>query len=374
MNNKISKIIFIILAIIMLVLCCIIFLNNKGNDNLNNVNNNTVINNSEEKNEPLSIDFNNNSKYQLNIISEYGDNEAYHPKVLSFMDKWNGYKYWMSYTPYPQGDDSKENPHIAVSNDLIEWETLENLDTPSDMRPQLRYNSDSHIVYNDKLNRLECYWRYVDDIENKSIIYRRTTTDGINWTEKEISVLNEPRSKVDCISPAIIFEDNIYKMWYVDKENVIKYKISEDGINWSKETKINIDYEDKVKAWHLDVIHTEKGYEMLLVAFENWKLRNDMNLHYTTSSDGVNWKTAKVIMQPTRETNNWDNRGIYRSSFIYEDGVYYIYYSGTDKDLHHGIGLVYGKNIYNLKQTTIDYTKKEETELLKQIIQIYKNN
>ena len=48
----------------------------------------------------------NNSKYQLNIISEYGDNEAYHPKVLSFENDWNGYKYWMSYTPYPQGDDS----------------------------------------------------------------------------------------------------------------------------------------------------------------------------------------------------------------------------------------------------------------------------
>ena len=69
----------------------------------------------------------------------------------------------MAYTPYPQGDDAKENPPIAVSNDLINWTTLINLDTPSETIPQERYNSDAHIVYNNELDRLECYWRYVDE-------------------------------------------------------------------------------------------------------------------------------------------------------------------------------------------------------------------
>lgn len=59
--------------------------------------------------------------YKLEIISSYGDNEAYHPKVITFNKKWNGYKYWMSYTPYPGGNSEYENPHIAVSNDLINW-------------------------------------------------------------------------------------------------------------------------------------------------------------------------------------------------------------------------------------------------------------
>lgn len=373
MNNKRNKSIVIIISIIVLILCGVFFLNNKEKSNINDVNN-TLRSEGKESFEPQSIDFNTNSKYKLNIISTYNDNEAYHPKVLSFKEGWNGYKYWMSYTPYPQGDDLKENPHIAVSNDLINWKTLCNLDTPADVRPQLRYNSDSHIVYNDKLNRLECYWRYVDDVENKAIIYRRTTMDGINWSEKEVAVLNEPRSKVDCVSPAIIFEDGLYKMWYVDKNNVIKYRISEDGLNWSKATKINLAYEEDVKSWHLDVIHTEKGYEMLVVSFKSWKLRNDMNLYYTVSPDGINWETAKIIMKPTIETNNWDNKGIYRSSFIYEDGIYYIYYSGTDKDMHHGIGLVYGKDIFNLNQITTDYTNLEEVEVLKENLNLYRNS
>ena len=46
---------------------------------------------------------NKSTRYRLNIISSYGDKEAYHPKVIAFKEKWNGYKYWMSFTPYPKG-------------------------------------------------------------------------------------------------------------------------------------------------------------------------------------------------------------------------------------------------------------------------------
>lgn len=365
MNKRKSRIIFIIILIIIIVFSCKIILEYRENNERQD-----VFQQAEELN-LSNIDSTNNSKHKLNIVSEYGDDEAYHPKVLSFKNDWNGYKYWMSYTPYPQGDDSKENPHIAVSNDLVKWNTIVNLDTPLDTRPALRYNSDSHIVYNSDLNRLECYWRYVDDIENKAIIYRKTTTDGIKWSEKEVALLNKPRSEIDCVSPAILFEDGLYKMWYVDKNNTIKYRTSTDGLKWSTGQKINMNYEEKVKSWHLDVIYTDKGYEMLLVSFENWKLRNDMNLYYTKSQDGINWETAKIIMKPTVGTDNWDNRGIYRTSFIYEDDVYYIYYSGTNKDLHHGIGLVFGKDIFNLKQITTDYKNKQEVELLKETLNKY---
>lgn len=322
-----------------------------------------------------------NSKYKLNIVSTYGDNEAYHPKVLSFKNGWNGYKYWMSYTPYPQnsggkgeGNDSKENPHIAVSNDLINWKTLINLDEPLDTRAKLRYNSDAHIVYNSNLNRLECYWRYVDDVEDKAIIYRRCTKDGVNWSEKEIAFIEAPRSKKDCVSPAILFEDGIYKMWYVDKNNTIKYTTSLDGKEWEETQVLKMNYEEAVKTWHLDVIQTEKGYEMIMVAFNNWKLHNDMSLYYSISSDGIEWKTAKPIIKPTIKTQNWDNKGIYRSSFIYEDGIYYVYYSGTSKDLHHGIGLMYGKDIYNLKENKTNYKNKKDIESLKNKIEEEKNS
>jgi hypothetical protein len=109
-----------------------------------------------------------NSKYKLNIYSSYGDDESYHPKVLTFDEEWNGYKYWMSFTPYPSGDDRKENPHIVASNDLVNWEKVikpdRALDEPSGNIPLVVYNSDAHIVYNEDMNQMEMYWRFVNDI------------------------------------------------------------------------------------------------------------------------------------------------------------------------------------------------------------------
>ena len=40
-----------------------------------------------------------NNENRLEIISAYGDNNGYHPKVLNFEKPWNGYKYYMAYTP-----------------------------------------------------------------------------------------------------------------------------------------------------------------------------------------------------------------------------------------------------------------------------------
>ena len=58
-------------------------------------------------------------------------------------------------------------------------------------------------------------------------------------------------------------------------------------------------------------------------------------------------------------------KGIYRSSIIYENGTYYLYYTGISKKLDRDIGLSYGKDItnlkgYNIKTDTIDDLFREE--------------
>ena len=316
----------------------------------------------------------NNSKYSLDIYGPYGDKEAYHPKVLSFNEKWNGYKYWMVYTPYPKGDDLKENPCIAVSNDLINWNEPKGyrsnpLDEPINKEKAKVYNSDAHLVYNEDLDRLECYWRFVDDHKNITIIYRRCSKNGINWDEKEIAFYLSDRKKADCISPAIIYENELYKMWYVQAEGVVKYAESIDGISWQNFRNINIEYASNLKTWHLDVIKTKNGYEMLTVAFPKWNQRNDMSLYYTSSKDGFNWVKTSKILEPATKTRNWDNKGIYRASFIYEDGIYYVFYSGTKKDYHHGIGLVVGRDINNLKGNNIDFSKENAVEKFNRMVE-----
>lgn len=351
---KFNKKIFTVIICIVIVFAALVV-----KTNMDIKENNLVASTITEEN--VDVKLSKNSMYRLNLFSAYGDIDAYHPKVLYFEDGWNGYKYWISYTPYPNGDGFKENPHILVSNDMVDWKLPDGFTNPLDeginFPSKKFYNSDSHLVMNTDLNQLECYWRYVDDEANTVTIYRRCTTDGVNWTEKEAVIVGNPRSKTDYVSPAIIYQDGMYKMWYVECDRTVKYMESTDAKEWSKPVIIEIDYEEDLQTWHLDVIETDYGYEMITVAFPEWQKRNDMNLYYTKSKDNKQWDVAKKVLEPSTGTKQWDNRGIYRSSFMKIDGVYYVYYSGQDTKGNKGVGLVFGTDMFNLKGTNINFAK-----------------
>lgn len=293
-----------------------------------------------------------NALKKLNIIDSYGDNEAYHPKVIYFKDSFNGYKYWMVYSPYPKGDDEKENPHIAVSNDMINWKEPKGFTNPLEGTPEEYiknkvYNSDPHILYNDDTSQLEVWWRYVDNRDYSVIIYRKVSNDGINWSDKEI-VIKENRKSQDYLSPSIIYENGTYKLWYVSGRRKFEYIESKDLKEWTNPIKMNLNYSNKeLSSWHLDVIHSDRGYEMVISASIKDE-RNRMNLYYSYSKDNNNWTDPKVILTPSIATNNWDNKGIYRSSILKIDKEYYVFYSGISINDERGIGLIKGKNITEL--------------------------
>ena len=71
------------------------------------------------------------------------------------------------------------------------------------------------------------------------ILYKKTSKDGINWTKKEV-VFDVTRSKKDYISPALIYDNGVYKMWFVDKDRSFKYIESKDGKKWSDEKTIKL--------------------------------------------------------------------------------------------------------------------------------------
>ena len=125
---------------------------------------------------------------------------------------------------------------------------------------------------------------------------------------------------------------------------------SVDGKVWNNKRQLNITYDKpNMNNWHLDVIKTNKGYEMLLSSFKNGQNRNDMDLYYTKSRDNVNWDTSITILKHSNDPLAWDNRGIYRSSFLIKDGLYYVFYSATSTKGTKGIGITYGKEKTNLK-------------------------
>lgn len=261
-----------------------------------------------------------------------GENQPMHPKVLYFENKWNGYKYWMAYTPLPNEDN--ENPCIAVSNDMINWTVPSGLENPLAWKPSTGgYNSDTHLVYVSKTDTLECWYRRIYTGVQKEEFFRRTSKDGVIWTTEESCFMSEG-SITQNLSPAIIFEENKYKMWTFASSPTFRYYESENGKDWTKIKDITL---NGGNWWHGDVIHTSNGYEMLLYVNSGGKV------FYTRSADNETFQTPVVVLEPTGNATDWDSKNLYRSSFFIKDGFYYIFYSGQKMDTNEWkIGLTRG--------------------------------
>ena len=80
-----------------------------------------------------------------------------------------------------------------------------------------------------------------------------------------------------------------------------------------------------------------------------------MNLYYAKSDDGLKFGTAKTVLRPTGYDADWDGNGLYRSTFMYSDGMYYVLYGGRNDAKNFGVGLLFGKDMYNLYGTNCDY-------------------
>ena len=133
---------------------------------------------------------------------------------------------------------------------------------------------------------------------------------------------------------------------------------------------IYLEYPKELQPWHLDIVKTDKGYEMLLMAFENWEKRGLASLYHSESTDNENWTKCTEIIKPTTDSKYWDNRGIYRSSMIKKNDIYIVYYSASNIFNIKGIGIMYGKDINKLKRVGIDYKNDRDAvnkfnELLK---------
>lgn len=295
------------------------------------------------------------NRAELNILTPYQGYGACHPKIVYMPNGLNGYKYWMAYTPYPKHNSRFENPVIAVSNDLVHWQPHPEskntiLDDGSYERNPKIYNSDTHLLYNPDTNKLECWWRHVDESTKKIIIYRRTSEDGVHWTKKEAVLESEDLHKLDWVSPAIVYDNGIYRIWYVNNA-AVWYTESSDLKNYKAPVKMEINYGEGIKPWHLDVEKTTNGYDMIFVGYKvGAKNHYHMPLYYTNSKDGLtNWSDAKVILSERKGDNYWDNAGLYRSALLQVGDTFHIIYTGWDNKENVGLGHVQGKDLFNLK-------------------------
>ena len=292
----------------------------------------------------------NNAKETLKIKNYLGNYENIHPKVLYFKDSWNGYRFWMAYTPYPKGKVDAENPCIAVSNDGINWSVPSGLSNPLAPKFKGGYNSDTHLVFNEEKNQLEVWWRAYFKESGDDVILRRCSADGVNWLPAETMLSEEPiRGK---LSPAVWIEKGVYNMVYSDGvklKRIILLSAENDPPVWSAPKELPIDRGD-LRFWHHDLIRNDDGvYQIVVCACGPGEDNNSADLYYVEVAPDFGSATLPVrILSRSQNRKAFDHRSIYRSSLVKVYDLYYLYYSAIDDGWHRSMALSTGDSPLSL--------------------------
>ena len=293
-------------------------------------------------------EYNQNLGYISLYIETYlaGKNQPTHPNVIKFDKPWHGYKYWMGYTPYPNGDGEEENPSIAASNDMYKWETPKNLANPIADNEETGCNElkDSQLIYRDDLDRLEMWYlgrvsKNLGGDGETLLLFRKTSKDGINWSKYKVM------REFKYVSPAIIWDGEKYCVWGIGFEGqgtkgVFDYFESKDGVNWSDPIHCKIGNDSKtLDMWHGNVTYNEEleCYELVYIPMSN------QEVYYATSKDKTNFDKAKTIVE---NDGTWTR--LYRPTLLYENDQYYCLYGAIGENNENYITMSTGKEIDNL--------------------------
>lgn len=295
---------------------------------------------------------------ELDIKTFDGSGSLTHPSVLYFDNGFNGYKFWMAFTPYDNDSVELENPCIVVSNDGINWKEPSKIKNPLlkiiKMQKPLRYYNDPFLIYTDKL---ELWYRYtVENEKCNNYIYRITSNDGINWSKPEL-IIDDNRFYY--MSLSIVKKDNQYFMYYFDIDYNLYMRSSKDLVNWEKEEKITVE-DFKGKFWHGEVRLINNHYELLFMD-KNYKL------YFAFSNDGKIFKYLKNLeLCYIPKEYFYKDLHLYKSSYIYINNKLYLYVPYTIIKLAYTTKKVFHKkwkltlSIFSKENINYESIKKEK--------------
>lgn len=296
----------------------------------------------------------------------YIGTSAVHPSVLYFPKGWNGYRYWMAFTPYENTDNQVENPSVVCSNDGQDWIVPPGVKNPLALSPGAPgYNSDTVLFMDRDGETMNLVYReYVPANKgSEERFYMFQSIDGTNWGTRKLIHVTDAKV-VRGMSPAIVWTGTQYMMWYVDILMIphkVVMKTSSDLVNWSLAVETDIVADVGRQIWHIDI----KEY-----AGKYWALIQDDvadgapgYLYAAKSDDGVHWtRSENPIMRGMPGT--WQS-GIYKSTFvpkITERGVTFdIWYTGTSSVDPY-------KNWWKIAYTTMAYRDLDRDALNQKVL------
>ena len=270
-----------------------------------------------------------NAATYLNTPTYDGSGQVVHPDVVYVPGGWNGYEYWMAMTPYPNSNDDYENPSVLASHDGIVWEEPPGISNP--LVPMAAdHNADADMLLVDgtmMLYYVEYTGRTASDFSHINLL---TSADGVNWSGP-VTVFSVPMTDGYGLSPAVIYEDGTFYVWYVRNagcsagSSAVYLRTSSDGIAWGAEQAVTMPHPGQV-VWHPDVQKSGSTYVMLYAAYPAGSTCGYTRLYYAESTDRLNW-TVNTTPVLTPNPSGWDSTNIYRSSFLIDGTYLRIWYS-----------------------------------------------
>jgi hypothetical protein len=248
--------------------------------------------------------------------------EIVHPSILFFPHGWNGYKYWLGYTCFDNGSSAFENPCIAVSNDNITWIAPPGLTNPVEPQPQSGYYADINLFMSPDEQTMYMVFKYANV---GAQTYLRSSTDGVNWTEKVLLFSNS----FEDVSPSVLWDGTQYKMWtlkHADNPNGLYLRTAPKAEGpWSAPTLCTLN--GGTEIWHLEVRKVGSQYHILVSS----NTSSIYPLWFGKSDDGINWTFSKTSIFK-RGALNTINYSIYKPTFfpmITDKGIKYGLWYGT---------------------------------------------
>ncbi len=281
----------------------------------------------------------------LNIPSYViGNDEVVHPDVVYIPNGWNGYKYWMVFTPFPNSAPQYENPSIVVSQDGIIWSVPSGLTNPVVLPyddiydPNNFYHSDPDLILSPDQNTMYLCWRnHAGWNEEKFGVI--SSTDGINWTNPiyPFSTLSTNGERI--LSPSIIYNGSEYELYTVNSKTsprtYFRRTASIPTGTWGNKTEVdflindgsswintddytgNLQYASQI--WHFNILYENNEYWVIASVGGATQTRGGQ-LWIGKSLDGLNWNYDSNPLLDYAESG-WD-RLIYRTAALpyYTDG------------------------------------------------------
>lgn len=268
-----------------------------------------------------------NAADHLELPSYDGSNQGIHPDVLHIPGGWNGYTYWMAYTPFTNSTTETENPSILASNDKRSWYVPAGLTNPIDPDPGGDdFNADADLVISPDGMTLYCIYRpFVSSTGISSVVFR-SSTDGISWSAETPTGVS---TTSQLLSPAIVWDGTQWVMWYIFVGFVRRRTATDIAGPWSAEQTVYMPPPlANRKYWHLDVILADDELVMLMHD-KHLTASNDDRLQVFTSRHGLSWAGASAHILTPAGGSEWDGAALYRSTLVKTgDNTLDVWYSG----------------------------------------------